>query len=95
KIQPDLVVLKNGNNKFTYIVTKKDGTIVDNAKASFLLTQPHSTREDKMIESVPFSKGYYIISNIKISKAGRYTLKFRAKVGDFTSYFSLGAYLKP
>ncbi len=93
--QPDLVVLKMGVNKFTYTVTKKDGTIVNDANASFLLTQPHSTREDQMIESIPFSNGYYNTPDINLSKAGRYTLKFRATVGKLTGYFSLEAYLKP
>jgi hypothetical protein len=93
--QPELIVLNMGANHFKYIVTKRDGTIVDSAKASFLLTRPHSTREDNMIESVPFSDGYYTTPDINISKAGRYTLQFRATVDNLTGYFSVEAYLKP
>ena len=93
--QPELVVLNMGANHFKYIVTKKDGTVVNDANVSFLLTQPHSTREDNMIESVPFADGYYTTPDMNISKAGRYTLLFRATVDNLTGYFSVEAYLKP
>ncbi len=95
RLQPELVVLKMGANHFTYTVTKKDNTVVSDANVSFLLTQPHSTKEDQMIENIPFDKGFYITPDINITKAGRYTLKLKASVGDFTGYFSLEAYLKP
>ena len=95
KVQPELVVLSNGINKFNYIVKKRDGIVVKDAKVSFLLTRPHSTREDKMIEVVPYNGKYYQTPDINISKAGRYTLKIRATVNNKTGYWSVGAYLKP
>jgi len=95
RIQPELVVLSDGINKFDYIVKKRDGTIVKDAKVSFLLTRPHSTREDYMIEVIPYNGKYYQTPDINISKAGRYTLKLRATVNDKTGYWSVGAYLKP
>jgi len=93
--QPDLVVLKMGRNHFTYTVTKKDNSIISDANVSFLLTRPHSTRDDLMIEEIPFKDGFYITPDINITKAGRYTLKLKASVGELTGYFSLEAYLKP
>jgi len=96
RVQPELVVLSKGINSFNYIVkNKQDGTVIKNAKVSFLLTQPHSTREDKMIDSVPFNGKYYKTPDINISKVGRYTLQLRATIGNKTGYWSVGAYLKP
>ena len=96
RIQPELVVLSEGINNFSYIVKRKDdNSIVKNSKVSFLLTQPHSTREDKMIDEVPFNGKYYRTPDINISKAGRYTLQLRVTIGDNTGYWSVGAYLQP
>jgi len=95
RVQPELVVLSNGMNSFKYSVTKKDGTIIKDAKVSFLLTRPHSRRDDKMIEKIPFNGEFYKTPDINISQAGRYTLQLRATIGDKTGYWSVGAYLKP
>jgi len=95
RIQSDLVVLSDGMNNFKYIVKKRDGTIVKDAKVSFLLTRPHSRKDDKMIEVVPYNGKFYQTPDINISKAGRYTLQVRATLNNKTGYWSVGAYLKP
>jgi hypothetical protein len=95
RIQKNPVKLKLGENDFTYLVTRKNGSIVADANVSFLLTRPHTRADDLMIESVPYSSGEYIIKDINITKPGRYTLQFRAKVGDAIGYSEIPAYLKP
>ena len=89
------VVLMQGLNSFTYVVKTKDGTAVSDANVTFLLTRPHSAREDKYVENIPFADGKFQISNIDIEKAGRYTLQLRAKIGEVTGYSQVPAYLKP
>ncbi len=94
--QPNAVTLTKGANHFSYTVTKKDGTLVSDAKVSFLLTRPHTRKDDVMIEKVPFKNGMYVTPMIDIEKAGRYTLQFRAKIDDNTiGYSEVPAYLKP
>jgi hypothetical protein len=89
------VVLMQGLNSFTYVVKTKDGTAVSDANVTFLLTRPHSAREDKYVENIPFADGKFQISDIDIEKAGRYTLQLRAKIGEVTGYSQVPAYLKP
>ena len=89
------VVLKQGKNNFTYVVSAKDGVAVSDANVTFLLTRPHSVREDKYLENIPFTDGKFHVSDINISKPGRYTLQLRAKIGEATGYSQLSAYLKP
>jgi len=93
--QPDLVVLEDGANTFKYTVSKKDGSLINDAKVAFLLTRPHSARDDQMIEVIPFKDGHYITPDVAIKKAGRYTLQLRATIGKKTGYSSIEAYLKP
>jgi len=95
RTQPDLVVLSDGINRFNYIVKKRDGTIIKDAKVSFLLTRPHTRKDDNMIEVVPYNGKFYQTPDINISKDGRYTLKVRVTVNKKTGYWSVGAYLKP
>jgi hypothetical protein len=89
------VKLSQGINTFTYEVVAKDGTKVSDANVTFLLTQPHSRKEDKLFTHVPCEDGKYQISDVKITKAGRYTLQLRAEVGDMIGYSEISAYLKP
>jgi len=91
----DPVKLVEGLNAFNYNVVSKDGTIIKDANVTFLLTQPHSVKEDQLIENIPFVNGKFHVSDINISKAGRYTLQLRAKVGETIGYSETPAYLKP
>lgn len=93
--QPNPVKLAQGTNGFTYLVVKKDGTAVSDANVTFLLTRPHSVREDKYVENIPFSEGKYKVENIDITKPGRYTLQLRATIGKVIGYSQISAYLKP
>ena len=89
------VKLSQGINTFTYEVVAKDGTKVSDANVTFLLTQPHSRKEDKLFTNVPYKDGKYQIRDVEITKAGRYTLQLRAEVGDKIGYSEVSAYLKP
>jgi len=94
--QPNAVILTKGKNHFSYIISKTDGTVVDDANVSFLLTRPHTVKDDVMIEKVPFKGGMYVTPELDIEKPGRYTLQFRAKIDDNTvGYSEVPAYLKP
>ena len=90
-----VVELSQGNNNFTYNVKDKQGGIVNDANVSFLLTRPHSVSEDNFIENVMPKDGKYTIDNISITKAGRYTLQLKVKMGDAIGYSEIPAYLKP
>jgi hypothetical protein len=90
-----VVELSQGNNNFTYNVKDKQGGIVNDANVSFLLTRPHSVSEDNFIENVAIKNGKYVIDNISITKAGRYTLQLKVDMGDTVGYSEIPAYLKP
>jgi len=93
--QPNPVKLSQGINTFSYEVVAKDGTKVSDANVTFLLTQPHSRKEDQLLTNIPFVDGKYQVKGLDITKAGRYTLQFRAEVGDTMGYSEVAAYLKP
>ena len=95
RVQPNPVKLSLGTNQFTYEVRTKEGQVVSDANASFLLTRPHSRKDDVMIDSIAFQNGKYVTPELNITKAGRYTLQFRATVGDKTGYSQIPAYLTP
>ena len=90
-----VVELSQGNNSFAYYVKDKQGSIVNNANVTFLLTRPHTVSEDNFIETVAVKNGKYVIDNITITKAGRYTLQLKVKIGDAIGYSEKPAYLKP
>ena len=89
-----LVALKNGSNSFSYEVSAKDKTIIKDVNVTFLLTRPHSVREDKIFENIPLVDGKYYINDVNITKEGRYTLQLRAEVKDTIGYSQIGAYMK-
>ncbi len=95
RLQPNPVKLTRGKNKFSYVVRTKSGDVLSDANASFLLTRPHSRRDDVMIENIAFENGSYTTPELVIVKPGRYTLQFRATVGDKTGYSQIPAYLPP
>lgn len=90
-----VILLHLGENSFTYRINNNHGTTPIDANVTFLLTRPHSTKEDILIENVNAINGKYVIKDINISKVGRYTLQLRAKIGDAVGYSQLPAYLKP
>jgi len=93
--EEQVVLLHEGNNTFTYRVSKKDGSLVTDANVAFLLTRPHTRNEDIFIDNIEPSNGKYIIKDVNVPQAGRYTLQLRAKIGEAVGYSQLPAYLKP
>jgi len=93
--QPNVLKLIKGANDFSYTVVSKNGEVVKDAKVTFLLTQPHSRREDKLIENVSFLDGTYKVQAFDIKKAGRYTLQLKVELNEGTGYLEVPAYLKP
>ena len=93
--QPNVLKLSLGANDFFYTVVSKNGEVVKDAKVTFLLTQPHSRREDKLIENVSFLDDAYKVQALDIQKAGRYTLQLKVELSEGTGYLEVPAYLKP
>ncbi len=91
----DPVKLVRGLNVFNYTVVSKDGMVIKDANVTFLLTQPHSVKEDQLVENISFVDGKFHVNDINITKPGRYTLQLRAKVGETIGYYETPAYLKP
>ncbi len=89
------VKLSHGNNTFYYSVESKQGSSVEDANVTFLLTQPHSVAEDQLHENIPFVDGKFQVSNVSIVNAGRYTLQLKVKVGEMIGYIETPAYLNP
>lgn len=93
--QPNVVKLSQGLNAFNYKVVSKEGSAVSDANVTFLLTQPHSRTQDKLLENIAFENGNYHVQGVEIQKPGRYTLQLRAVIGDTIGYSEIPAYLKP
>lgn len=94
--QPNVVKLSQGMNQFSYEILTKEGKSVPDANVTFLLTQPHSRREDKFFRDIPHKDGKYRIVDVEIKKPGRYTLQLRVEVKEDTiGYSAVPAYLKP
>lgn len=90
----DPIKLNKGTNSFTYKVTTRDGKIIKDAKVSFLLTRPHTDGDDQKIDVVSFGDGAYVVSDINIEKIGRYTLVFRAQIGEDIGFYERPAFLE-
>lgn len=92
--QPNPVKLAKGKNHFTYVIKDKNAQVLTDANVTFLLTRPHSRRDDVLLENVLFENGAYTTKNIDIIKEGRYTLQLRVRAGKNTGYSNVPAYLK-
>ena len=87
--------LKDSNN-FSYKVTKKDGTAVNNADITLLLTRPQTERDDRVISNIKSNgSGEYIIKDLKVKKSGRYILRLKVSVGKVVKYLDRYAYKEP
>jgi len=89
------VLLSPGKNSFHYRIVKKDNTPAEDANVTFLLTRPHTDKEDILVENIPLKNGTYSINDINITNPGRYTLQIKAKIGEAVGYSNTPAYLKP
>jgi len=89
-----VVLLKSGVNSFSYKVLDKNSHQVNDANVTFLLTRPHTQKDDVLKTDIPSVNGVYKVDNIDVSKAGRYILQFKVQVADETGYLETPAYLK-
>ena len=90
-----VVVLHRGKNSFNYSILTKQNQIVEDANVTFLLTRPHTTKDDNLKENIAPVDGVYKVENVDIVKAGRYILQLRVAIGDKVGYLKTPAYLKP
>lgn len=93
--EENTVLLTLGKNNFAYSLMTKEGKAVEDANVTFLLTRPHTVKDDIYAKNIGIVNGTYQVNDINISKAGRYTLQFKAKIGDAVGYSVIPAYLKP
>jgi len=89
------VVLTQGENSFSYRVMNNDGVFMPDVNVTFVLTRPHTVKDDMVVENIPVVDGIFKVTNISITKPGRYTLQLRAKVGDAIGFSEIPAYLNP
>ncbi len=90
----DPIKLNKGENSFSYKITAKEGKIVKDAKVTFLLTRPHTDKDDQKIDTVTFKDGVYVVSGVDIEKIGRYTLVLRAQIGEDIGFYERPAFLE-
>jgi len=88
------VKLYKGENEFSYTIVASNGNPVADANVSFLLTRPHTRKDDVMMENISFQSGKYRVK-VSVEKPGRYILRLRAKIGETVGYSDIPAYLKP
>jgi len=93
RAQKKPIKLSKGTNSFSYAITKKDGTVIENAEVSFLLTRPHSRKDDNLEEKISFENNLYITKTLELNKKGRYTLQLKVKIGNLIGYSEISAYL--
>jgi len=93
--EEEVVLLHTGANIFTYQVLDKQGHPVDGLNVDFLLTRPHTDKENMLLKHIPQKSGKYI-AEVNISKPGRYILRIKATVDkDSIGYMDTPAYLNP
>ena len=90
-----VVLLQKGNNHFNYKVFSKKNHQIDDENVTFLLTRPHTRKDDVLKEHISSVNGMYKVENIQIEKPGRYILQLKVQIGDETGYLETPAYLKP
>jgi hypothetical protein len=90
------ILLNKGENSFTYRVSDRHDQAKSDANVTFLLTRPHTIKDDVLVEDVQVRDGNYVIEDINITKPGRYLLQLKVVVDkDTVGYSELPAYLKP
>jgi nitrogen fixation protein FixH len=94
RAQQKPIKLSSGNNSFQYFISKKDGTAVEDAKVTFLLTRPHNRTDDTKEENVSFKDAHYVTKALELRKEGRYTLALKVEVNGLIGYSEVSAYLK-
>jgi hypothetical protein len=93
--QTNVLKLSLGANDFSYEVRSQNAEVVKDAKVTFLLTQPHSRREDQLVKNVSYVDGLYKVQALDIQKEGRYTLQLKVELNEGTGYSEIPAYIQP
>jgi hypothetical protein len=78
-----------------YQLRDKSGHMVNDANVTLLLTRPQTRDNDKTFANLPAKGGVYTTPEFTLPKAGRYTLRLRAQVGNAIGFMEHEAYLKP
>jgi len=86
--------LTSGENSFRYEITRKDGSIVQDAQVDFLLTRPHIRTDDSLENNVSFRDNLYVTKPLNITKEGRYTLLLKVTIDEVVGYLQTAAYLR-
>jgi hypothetical protein len=90
-----VVVLKPGKNTFVYqVYTRESKEPAADMNVTFLLTRPHTTHDDIYRENIPYKGGKYVVTDINITKPGRYILQLRAQKGDAVGYSEIPGLLQ-
>ncbi len=89
----DIVALAK-ENQLTYRIQTLSGDEVNDANVSFLLTRPHTVKDDQKFASLPVKQGLYSVA-FSLEKPGRYTLRLRVEKGDAVGFIEHEAYLAP
>ena len=93
--EEEVVLLHTGANTFTYRVVDKKSRPIDGVKVDFLLTRPHTDKDNILIENIPEKQGEYV-AEVNVTKPGRYILRLKATVDkDTVGYMDTPAYLNP
>jgi hypothetical protein len=78
-----------------YRLSDKNGQAINDANVTLLLTRPQTRDNDKTFANLSAKDGVYTTPDFTLPKAGRYTLRLRAQVGDAVGFMEHEAYLKP
>jgi len=81
-------------NQLKYRIQTRSGDAVNDANVSFLLTRPHTVKDDQKFDTLKADKGIYSV-HFDLEKAGRYTLRLRVQKGDAIGFVGYEAYLEP
>lgn len=93
--EEEVVLLHAGANTFNYRVINKQNRPVDGVKVDFLLTRPHTDKDNVLIKNIPEKQGEYV-AEVNVTKPGRYILRLKATVDKNTvGYMDAPAYLNP
>ncbi len=90
------LILNKGKNSFVYAIKNLKGEPVSDANVSFLLTRPHTIKEDQYRDHVERRSGVYSVEDINITSPGRYITRLKVMIDkDTVGYHEMPAYLSP
>jgi hypothetical protein len=90
----DILKLSSINN-FSYSIKGVDGTELNDANATLLVTRPHSRKDDSTITLKNDGHSIYRAENIALSNAGRYIIRLKVQKGNDIGFKEFEAYLEP